>query len=105
MEPTSSWRKDSAMANRARLLQLRVLLRVRFPVKAGRDEDFRRHILAFGVADDRIDDLQPHLVRKLNRVGVNLSVLDRLLAFRLAVKADDDHLLRLARLLQRRARA
>ena len=52
------------------------------------------------MADDRIDNLDAHLVRELNRVGVDLAVLDRLLALGLAVEADDQHL-RLACLFER----
>ena len=44
------------------------------------------------MADDGIDNLHAHLVGKLNRVGVNLAVLDRLLALGLAVESDDQHL-------------
>ena len=44
------------------------------------------------------------LVGELDRVGVDLAVLDRLLAFGLAVEADDLHLVGLAGLLEGGAR-
>ena len=66
------------------------------------DERLRRQFVPPRVADDRIHDLDAHLLGELDRVGVDLAVLDRLLPFRLAVEADHLHLLRLAGLLDRR---
>ena len=57
------------------------------------------------MTNNRIDNLDAHLVWKLNRIGVNLSVLDRLFALGLTVETNDQHLLRLARLLQGRTSA
>ena len=54
---------------------------------------------------DGADDFDAHLVGELNRVGVDFAVLDGLLAFGLAVEADDDYLRGLAGLLDGRARA
>ena len=54
----------------------------------------------FDQRDDRGDDLHAHPVGKLDRVGVDLAVADRLLSLGLAVEADDPDLVRLARLFQ-----
>ena len=51
------------------------------------------------------DDFDAHFVGELNRVGVNLAVLDGLLALGLPVETDDDDLRRFVRLLQRSTRA
>src|SRR4051812_13420104 len=89
IEPVRSWRKLAALM----LLQIGILLGVRLAIQRRRNEHLRRQRLAFGMADDGVDDLHAHLVRKLNRVGVDFAVLDRLLALGLAVEADNDDLL------------
>ena len=53
------------------------------------------------MAQEGAYDLHAHLLGKLNRIGVDLAVLDRLFAFRLAVKADDRDLVGLARFFER----
>ena len=55
------------------------------------------------MADDGIDDLHTHLVWKLNRVSVDLAVLDRLPTFGLSIEAHDQHP-RLSSLFQCRPR-
>src|SRR4051812_29172481 len=92
-----SWLSDS--------FQLRVLRRVRLAVEAGGDEQFRRQFLALGVLDDGLDDFDAHLVGELDRIGIELTFLDRLLSFRLAVEADDLDLPGLACFLQGRTGA
>ena len=59
----------------------------------------------FKIADDRLGGLDADLVGMLDRVGVDLAVLDRLLALGLAVEGDDLHLVGLAGLFEGRQRA
>jgi hypothetical protein len=86
-------------------LQFGVLERVGLTIQGRRDEDFRRHRFAVEVANDRPQGLASDAVGVLDRVGVDLAVLDGALPFRLAVEGDDLDLVRLVGLFQRRPRA
>ena len=50
--------------------------------------------------EDGLYGLLPDTIRKLNRIRINLSLVDSLLAFRLAVESDDLDVIRFSRLLQ-----
>ncbi|HTK76370.1 MAG TPA: hypothetical protein VL371_13990, partial [Gemmataceae bacterium] len=86
-------------------MQFGVLERVGLTIQGRRDEDFRRHRFAVEVANDRPQGLATDAVGVLDRVGVDLAVLDGALPFRLAVEGDDLDLVRLVGLFQRRPRA
>src|SRR6516164_7620079 len=87
------------------LPEQRILFPIPFAIKAGRNEDLGGHLLALEIRADGQRCLPANLVRILNWVGVDLAVLDRLLALELAIEADELDALRLACLFERRSGA
>src|SRR5262249_894671 len=85
-------------------LQGGIVLPVVLPGQPGPDQSRRGHGTAVEIAQDRLHRQGADPVRELHRVGVDLAVADGLLAFGLAVEADDLDLPRLARLLDGRPR-
>ncbi len=82
------------IAHRCRsLLEACVILAVRLAVQAGGNENRGRNGFPFGMSDDGIDRFRAHLLGKLNRVGVDFSLLDGLFALGLSVETDDEDFL------------
>ena len=79
----------SAWPTAGYLFELRILIRIGLLVERSGDKNRLFDLFAGQMTNDFFHDLDTHLTGKLNRVGVNLTLLDGDLAFHLAVKADN----------------
>src|SRR4051794_24035043 len=70
-------------------LERRVLQSIGLAIQSRRNQDFRFDFLPVEILCNDLSGLAADLVGILNRVRVDLAVLDRLLALRLAIEAND----------------
>src|SRR5262245_55104107 len=85
------------------LLQFGIVLGVSFSIKSRWDELLWGHILTLEIAKDSLGGLLADLVGMLDRIGINLSVTNRLFALLLAVEGDEFDLIGLAGPFERRS--
>src|SRR5439155_3973874 len=77
-----------------------IVFRVGFAIQGGWDQDFFVNPLAVKVIDDRLGGGAADSLGKLHGVSVDLAFLNGLLAFRLAIEANQFHLICFAGLFQ-----